>query len=413
MNYFEAYQSCSLFGALRYLSNIKDTICIINGPTGCAFYARNAIINLNGYFESQKKVPVPKIFTVNFNESDVIFGNSEKLHQILYDVINKYSPKIIFLLNCCVSEIIGIDIDEISNSISNNNNFTQIIPVHTAGFKGDHKFGMKLASNILCENLMPSTKIQTKHNRVNILGEFDYFNRSTLELSQELSKIGIDNIFHIPGKCSVADLYCAPSAVLNIISCQNASKHLAEMMKHKYGIPYIGDGLSLYGIENTYHFYSLIYEFFHVSTERLTQRKEIAYKELKKFTPYCLGKKAVIVAGHRRAIGYSNILKELGVEVSLIFSETDNCYTNKQDFEGYSDNILIDEYLDNLSETITKISPDIIFTTLPELIAPEKYLARLSDDFAGFSGALRMGQYLYDFFMSDRVKNNDCILIKD
>ena len=229
MRYFEAYQSCSLFGALRYFANIKDTVSIINGPMGCAFYARNAVINLNGYFESLHKVDIPKIFTLDYSESDVIFGNSDRIIDAIKDIKVKYCPKAIFLFNCCVSEIVGSDIDEIADSFDD----VVVIPIHTAGFKGDHKYGMKMASQIICDHLMPKIKTQTNNSMVNILGEFDYFNRSTQELTDRLNKIGITRINYIPGKSTLKEIQESASATLNIITCQNASRHLAELMKDK------------------------------------------------------------------------------------------------------------------------------------------------------------------------------------
>ena len=49
MNYEEPFRSCYLFGALRYLANLKDTVCLIHGPTGCSFFCRNSVMILNGY----------------------------------------------------------------------------------------------------------------------------------------------------------------------------------------------------------------------------------------------------------------------------------------------------------------------------------------------------------------------------
>ena len=71
MKYCEPYQSCALFGALRYFANLKKTVCLINGPTGCTFYANNAVVRLNGYFNAQHRVDIPHIYCKDFNECDV------------------------------------------------------------------------------------------------------------------------------------------------------------------------------------------------------------------------------------------------------------------------------------------------------------------------------------------------------
>lgn len=394
MSFFEVYQSCSLFGALRYFANIKDTISLINGPLGCAFYARNAVINLNGYFESLNKVDIPKIFNLNFSESDVIFGNTDKVKKAIYEIKEKYHPKVIFVFNCCVSEIVGSDIDEIAEDFAD----VMVIPIHTAGFKGDHKYGMKLASQIICDCLMPRNRITPSGISVNILGEFDFFNRSTQELTTKLQVLGITNIRHIPGKATLKDIEDATSATLNIITCQNASKYMAEIMKIRYGIPFVGEKLSLYGIQNTYDFYKDIFSFFGADIATLEVEMSDAWAHIQQYQRVIRNKKAAIIAGTRRALGYASILRELGLEIVLLFSETEQNCNTEDDFRVYSNNLFIDSYIDDLQLELERSNPDVIFTTLPEMVAPNSYLPRLSDDFAGFSGAVRMAEYLYQYF---------------
>lgn len=408
MNYFEAYQSCYLFGALRYFSNLENSVCLVNGPSGCSFYARNAIINLNGYFESLKKVKIPKIFTVDFSEEDVIFGNENKLRRASTEVIEKYKPKMMFIFNCCVSEIIGVDIDSIAEELSREYSI-KVVAIHSAGFKGDHKYGMKMSGKIIADNFFKQRP--KKNNKVNILGDFDYFNRNTKELMMQLNKIGINDVLHVPGSCSLEQLQEATSACLNIITCQNASKNLADIMEERFAIPYIGKGYNLYGIDNCFNIYKQIYEFFDKDVQPLTNERNEWQQKIDKIKPSLKEKTAVVVAGTRRALGYSTILKELGVEIKLIFSECDKSYTSKNEFLIYSKNILVNEYFDNLSSQIEKINPDVIFTTLPEMVAPNKYLPRLSDDFSGFAGVLRFAEYLEEYF--DEMMDNNIILIND
>lgn len=394
MKYCEPYQSCSLFGALRYFSNLKKSVCLINGPSGCTFYANNAVVRLNGYFNAQYRVDIPRIYCTDFNEHDAIIGCDDKVEQAAVEIIEEFHPEILFIFNCCVSEIIGSDIDMIAENVEREY-ACRVIPVHTAGFKGDHKYGMRMAGDILMTRLF-GDKQECKKGKVNLLGEFDYFNRSTQELSAFLSRIGINDITHVPGKCSLVELKEAPTAELNIITCQNASRYLAEQMKKKYGIPYIGNGSDLYGMENVYNLYSKICDFFDVNKTGLEKEYNSCLSIVQERKTTLQGKSAVIVASTRRALGYSAILKELGIEVSLIFSEADEKYTSKKDFLQFSHNVMFNEFPNTLVEKIDEINPDFIFSTLPEIVAPHKYLVRPEVDYSGFTGVIRMADYLIE-----------------
>ena len=408
MIHCEPYKSCSLFGAMRYFSNLKNSISLINGPSGCTFYVNNAIVRLNGYFNAKERVDIPRIFCIDFNEKDAIMGSEKKLLLAAEELIERYNPELLLLFNCCVSEIIGSDVDDVADTLQEKYEEMIIIPIHTAGFKGDHKYGMRLASDLLMQYVFNDNGERCEEkNTVNILGEFDYFNRSSLELCRILSEIGIDKIGFIPGKASVAELRSSKNAELNIISCQNASRHLAELMEAKYGIPWIGKPNSLYGVNNSYAFYKDIYSFFGMDSYKLDTMKWNTFERLEKYKKELDGKTAVIASGSRRALGYAEILKELGVKIELIFSEGEDDFLSRTDFLQYSQTVMYNEYANELSKKIDELNVDFVFTTLPEIVAPIKYLQRPEIDYAGMEGALRMGEFLLDVLKS---KDNKIIV---
>lgn len=392
MEYCEPYRSCSLLGALRSFANLQNVICLIHGPTGCSFYARNSIIRLNGYYSARERIRMPMIFCTDITEDDVIFGGINRLQNAIIELIDKYNPDGVVVFNCCVSEIIGDDINSLVLELSEKYH-KKIVPVHSAGFKGDHKVGMRMAADVLMEYFF-LPEASKNPGRVNILGDYDYFNRSTQEITRVLKKIGINEIYHIPGTSSLEQLEHAPDACLNIITCQNASRYLAELMKEKYGIEYIGDNYGFYGIEDAFCSYKQIYEFFNIDQTELIAEKAEYEELLKPYKENLCDKKAIIVAGTRRAMGYATMLKELGVEIQFIFSETDEHYMGKETFLKYSEQVMCNENPEMLFKLIDEKKPDYVFSTLPELVAPNKYVLRRDEDYAGFSGMLDFAKCL-------------------
>ncbi|MCD7835738.1 MAG: nitrogenase component 1 [Lachnospiraceae bacterium] len=392
MNYLDPYKSCFLFGALRYFANIEGAVCLVNGPSGCTYFNRSAVLNMNGYFNSPGPVHTPRIYCIDFNERDVIFGAQKKLIAASEEIIEHFSPSVLFIFNCCVSEIIGEDIDDTADIIANKYNIP-VIPVHSAGFKGDHRYGMKLAGSILVDQFMKK-KTKTEPMKINLLGELDYFNRAMHEVTDYLKKAGVEDITYIPGACSLDQISDAPNAYLNIITCQNASRYLAEEMKKRFDVPYIGKASDFYGIENCYNVYSSIFDFLRIDKAQIEQDHTYACEKIKPLRKALKGTTAFVIAGTRRALGYSAILSELGVKIDFLFSECDGEYINRDNFLKYSSNIMCNEYPDDLAEKIRELNPDFVLSTLPELIAPEQSLRRPLTDFAGFSGAVEMGRYL-------------------
>ena len=66
----------------------------------------------------------------------------------------------------------------------------------------------------------------------------------------------------------------------------------------------------------------------------------------------------------------------------------------KDELLKYSRNIMCDEYPLMLFRKIDAIDPDFVFSTLPEIVAPNKYVSRNDEDYTGFDGALRLAEYL-------------------
>ena len=308
------------------------------------------------------------------------------------EIIESIHPDALFIFNSCVSEIINEDIDSVSFDESKKYGIP-VIPVHTAGFKGDHKFGMKLGNEIIFNNFISPFSYEKDPDHINVLGDYDYFNRSSKELNDIIELIPGKKAVHIPGCNGINELKHASSSVLNVITCKNSSKHLAGLMKEKYGIPYLGSDASMYGIENCYMFYCQIFDFFDADKTKLTALYLEAKSQLSAFVSLLKGKRAVVVAGSRRAMGYSALLKELGVQVEFIFTESSDEST-RSELLLYSRNIMCDEYAVMLFRRIDELNPDYVFSTLPEIVAPNKYVSRNDEDYSGFCGALKLAKYL-------------------
>ena len=388
----EPYQSCSLFGALRIVANMDKVVSVIHGPTGCSFYARNSIIRLNGYYSASERIRVPIIYSTDFNENDTIFGGVQKLKCAVSEIVEHDCPEVMFIFNSCVSEIIGEDINSVAEEMSEKYNIP-VIPVHTAGFKGDHKVGMKMGNEIVFKYFMKPFPAPKDPNRINILGDYDYFNRSSSELNRIIELMPGKKVVHIPGTSSVGELRKATGAALNVITCKNASQHLAIMMRESFGIPYIGADASMYGIDNCYNLYSQIFSFFGEDIKSLTDQYVSAKDQLLPYIVQMKGKRAVVIAGTRRALGYSSLLTEMGLNVEFIFTESSDVST-RSDLLKYSHNIMCDEYPVKLFRKIDEMSPDYVFSTLPEIVAPNKYVSRNDEDYTGFCGALNLARYL-------------------
>ncbi|WP_081579851.1 nitrogenase component 1 [Methanomassiliicoccus luminyensis] len=410
--YCEPFKSCYLFGSLRIVSNFKNCVYLINGPSGCAFFCRNSVLLLNGYTHMPYSVNLPRIFTTNLTDKDVVFGSTDRLEEDVLEIDVKYNPDAIFIFNCCVSEIIGMYIEDLEKKLEKITK-AKIIAVPSAGFKGDHKIGMKVANKKIFEKVVKRPTMKVPYS-VNILGDADRFGHTTKELRSFLDENNISIITSIPGDVDMKSVSESSEASLNIIVCGTAGYGMAKLYLEEYGVPFVGGQSSVFGINHTFELYKAILDHFGKSLDDLEQRRQTAFDNIRRFRTELSDKKAFIIAGARRSFGYAALLKELGMSVEYIFTESNDCVLREEDaLRMISKQIIYDEWDEELRNRIRMKRPDLVLSTLPELIIPEKYVSRTLDDFAGFSGAERFAQYIYDTIILQKMEEVVFIRAKD
>lgn len=400
MTYSKVYKSCSLFGSLRFFSNIKNSVHLINGPSGCAFFNASAVFQRN---KVKFKGDCPKIFSTDFNENDVVFGGLGKLNNAILEIVNQFQPEVIFVYNCCVTEIIGENIVELCDKISKAKD-TLVIPVRSAGFKGDHKMGMKLASSILCDKFLNNNPKEKTSYSISILGEQNINCTNTKELVEIVSKQGIKINAIFPGNCTIDDIRNINSSSLIYVLCGNNSMGIAKYLYDQYNIPYIYDKQLYMGMENCKNKIDEIFNFFHISSDVHKIYFEHALKEIQQFKDYFSNKTAIVVAGTSKALGYSALLSELGIDIKLIFTEESSYSEVKEDFLDFSSNVYCDSESEELSNMIKTINPDYLITTLTDIVLPEPFLVLEHSDYVGINGAIKLAKFLQQIDKDPKYK---------
>lgn len=94
---------CSTIQALASLGKIEGVIPLLHGPQPCSY--QNQVGSM-----SCRPAQLVTAGTL-VNKSDVIFGGEEGLKQQVRNVYQKYRPKVIVIINTCIPQLIGEDID--------------------------------------------------------------------------------------------------------------------------------------------------------------------------------------------------------------------------------------------------------------------------------------------------------------
>jgi nitrogenase molybdenum-iron protein beta chain len=150
----EPISGCKVFGAFKAFYGIVGVIPVIHGPIGCYWGTL--------YHQAAQNENSLKATSSAIHDRDIVFGAEEKLEHAIEIARECYNPKMVAILGCCVSSIIGDDIKAVRKHCD-----MPSLYVDSAGFKGTEWEGYEEA---LLE-LIPLMKEDGEEaNKVNLLG---------------------------------------------------------------------------------------------------------------------------------------------------------------------------------------------------------------------------------------------------
>ena len=312
-------RACVYCGARVVLNPITDAFHIVHGPIGCASYTWD----IRGSLSSGSQL-YRNSFSTDLSEQDIVFGGEKKLAAAIDEIVEKHSPKLIFVYSTCIVGVIGDDVEAVCR-LAEKKHGKRIIPVKSPGFSGSKAHGYKMACNAIMTLLEPYKGIP-RNKGINILGDFNLAGEMWL-IKNYLREIGIGVVSTITGDASHDNLIKAPSAQLNIVQCAGSMTYLAKRMEKEMGIPYIK--ISFFGVEDTTQALIRIAEA--VGDENTLERARRFTKtesdKVKDFTDKYRknleGRKAAIyVGGGFKAISLIRQFNELGIETVVVGTQT-------------------------------------------------------------------------------------------
>ena len=325
-------RACVFCGSRVVLYPIADALHLIHGPIGCAAYTWD----IRGALSSGPQLHRLS-FSTDLQEKEVIFGGEPKLYQALSELIEAYAPKAAFVYSTCIVGIIGDDVEAVCKKVGREKGIP-VLAVHSEGFKGTKKDGYKAACDALFQLVGTGPTADIAPASINILGEFNIGGEAWM-IKNYYEQMGVQVVSVMTGDGRVDDIRKSHGATLNVVQCSGAMTFLAEMMKEKFGIPYIR--ASYFGIEDMAKALYDVADHFPDQPDIKEKARELVRNEVNTIYPQLQtirkdleGKRAAIyVGGAFKAFSLIKALRYLGMSVVLAGSQTGN----QQDYETLRD----------------------------------------------------------------------------
>ncbi|MFP4163405.1 MAG: nitrogenase iron-molybdenum cofactor biosynthesis protein NifE [Chitinispirillaceae bacterium] len=313
-------RACVFCGSRVVLYPITDALHLVHGPAGCAAYTWD----IRGALSSGEQLHRMS-FSTDLKEREVIYGGEDKLKSALDELIDRFSPAAAFVYSTCISGIIGDDVGAVCKKVSASKAIP-VIPVESEGFKGTKKDGYSAACGALFRLIRkPESKIPLS---INIIGDFNIAGETWI-IENYYKRMGIKVQSVMTGDGKIEKIVHSASAMLNVVQCSGSMIHLAQMMKDRYGIPFMR--VSYFGIEDTADALYKVAD--HFKNEEVNRRtRELVEEEVSRIMPQlklwrrslqdC--RAALYVGGAFKAISLVKALRHLGMNVVMAGTQTGN-----------------------------------------------------------------------------------------
>ncbi|TCT15417.1 nitrogenase molybdenum-iron protein alpha/beta subunit [Natranaerovirga pectinivora] len=309
-------------GTLWTLTSIEDVYIIEFGPAGTTHFAIEGTMGLNGEHNAN-------VFTTHINETDISFGDQERLEKAIEEIDAGHNPKYIFIMASSISAIIGTDIESVCFEMQPKIN-AKLIPVTTGGFSGDYALGVENTMHLLCKEIVQETEVK-KLRSYNIIGNnIDSYNfLSDVEEIKSIMKeaFGFESNTIFTAYTSVDDIENTACSEFNLVLRGEGIK-AADYLEKEHNLPYYYG--KPYGLEGTMEWINQIKEKFQLKLDQQYIGKQMTllrkYLMNYKFMTRALdNKKVVLVGDYDIVVGLASLVEELGLEVEKIIVKHKMC----------------------------------------------------------------------------------------
>ena len=358
--------SSMMVGAFRATDGVIDAVPFFNAPLGCPFHillmwSRHNRNTLNPY---QSMI----------QQDDVIMGMDGKLELSLRKTLDdlSQSKKALLIISSDAAEIISPNTEEIARKLmEKRKNSVQIIPLQSAGLKGNHVDGFNEVLLKLLERFAktPEKRIPYSVNLLGIVQDEITTRGDVAEVRRMLEGIGIQTLGTFLLDTDTDQISRASETSLNLALHEEYGLEAAQYLEKTYGMPYLCI-FPPFGFEGTKEWLLEVADYFGRAEEaqRFVEGEERRiYPRIVQADQYLTGRRMAVYADPTMATGITRLAAEMGMTPVLTgFSvENEGCFKRLLEInERYelSPQVLQDDNI-NFKFLARDLRPHVIFGT--------------------------------------------------
>jgi nitrogenase molybdenum-iron protein beta chain len=246
----DPYLRCALYGAAQAALGVTGCCVLSHSPQGC-FQLVNAAFGWQDADYTETTTLCTKLC-----ENEIVHGGEDLLARTILEAQELDVP-IMFVLTACGPEIVGDDILAVCEDVRSQVDF-QMVPIQSAGFRGDQNYGTDVALEAILRALAPeadpgqdripaSVCLIAPHANANPtwMGDLAW-------VKEVLAQMGATVLATLTHDTALTDFEKVPQAEACIVLSHDAGQKAADYLAEQYGTEQWCRGMPLpIGLTNT------------------------------------------------------------------------------------------------------------------------------------------------------------------
>ena len=363
-------RGCGSATACVTCEEIIDADIIIHGPKSCHYFFSSAFDGMITY-EGKAKIlrnASERIFCTDLTDHSSIFGGIRELERLIVSRI-KAGTKIVIVITTCVPGIIGDDVEGLCERLESENEGVKVLSVEVDGIlNGAHYQARDITLKRLCTFV--DKDIEPMKDSVNIVGYYDSIDKVLMKVDDTkrlIEGLGLKINCKILCENTYQEFSQIRRGSIDLMFAKTVTnRQTCEIIEKEVGIPWFAKSMPM-GLKESKEWVREFGGYMHVPDKKIDELIASFEEDYRRFRDEYenrfKGLRAVIYCPTATNLNWMfEMLDILGVEVTNIFSPTNNKWNNADEV-FFSDRNIEKEYdinYDALCERLERIKPDII-----------------------------------------------------
>jgi nitrogenase molybdenum-iron protein alpha/beta subunit len=230
----DPYLRCALYGAAQAALGVKGCCVLAHSPQGCFQLVGSAF----GWQDADYTETVT--LCTKLCEDEIVFGGEGVLTRTIREAQESLDIPVMFIVTACGPEIVGDDIVAVADSLRSEVDFP-IVPISSAGFRGDQNYGTDIALQAILDHLVPSGNGQQKipgsvclvapHANANPtwMGDLAWVQSILVEL-------GAKKVMTLTHNTLLSEFESLPQFEGCLLLSHDAGQSVVDILRERYGI---------------------------------------------------------------------------------------------------------------------------------------------------------------------------------